>query len=392
MQIGLDAGDRKLLLVSGSVLLVLLGALAFFAPLEGDDPGFPSTYSAHSHGAKAAFLLLQNLGYKVERWEKSPADLPTNAQNTVLVLAAPARFPDKDDRRELQRYLATGGKILAVGYNAGFFIPQQHVSFLFPNSAEWKRYSPQAISPLTRGGDIQMAPSGYWASDGPAEMRHYGEGDQAMVISYPVGKGEVIWWGGDTPLTNAGISASGNLELLLNSIGDPGKVHVFWDEYFHGSSGGLAAYMAAPPIKYGLLQCGIIFIAFLFTFARRNAPLRPLSDQPRLSPLEFVQTLGGLYRRASAPNLALEVSYARFRYLLTRRLGLKPGTDPAVLARAVRERLGYKGDSFPEFLEQLEHAVYDYELRESKALDLVRQLGKYSEELKLIPQIQQEKP
>ena len=58
--------------------------------------------------------------------------------------------------------------------------------------------------------------------------------DRPIVVSYKVGLGEVIWWGANTPLTNAAIAKSGNMALLLNSLGKPGEVRVFWDEYFHG--------------------------------------------------------------------------------------------------------------------------------------------------------------
>src|SRR5579864_2182064 len=46
----------------------------------------PSSYSPSWDGAKGAFLLLQNLGYNVSRWEQPPTQLP-QAANEVLILA-----------------------------------------------------------------------------------------------------------------------------------------------------------------------------------------------------------------------------------------------------------------------------------------------------------------
>ena len=116
MQIALDAGDRKLLIGVGATLLVLLTLVAVLSPGEESDSGIPSTYSAKSNGAKAAFLLLEDLGYKAERWERPPEDLPREPQGTILVLASPTKFPDAAQKRELQRYVASGGRILAAGY------------------------------------------------------------------------------------------------------------------------------------------------------------------------------------------------------------------------------------------------------------------------------------
>src|SRR5258708_29910127 len=78
------------------------------------------------------------------------------------------------------------------------------------------------------------------------------------------------------------------------------------------------------------------------TFARRNGPVRRAYETPRLSPLEFVETLGNLYRRARFAGDGIEVPYTRFKLFVTRRLGLPGGLSAKELARAVHDRLGYK--------------------------------------------------
>jgi hypothetical protein len=235
-----------------------------------------------------------------------------------------------------------------------------------------------------------MSPGAYWKRSSTACLVHYSDDGRPIVVSYKIGRGEVIWWGGSTPLTNAGIGNSGNLALLLNSLGAPGGVHVYWDEYFHGYRNSLRSYMGEPPIKYALWQCFAIFLVLLFTFSRRNGPIHPWSEPVRLSPLEFVHTLGNLYRRANATHSALEVPYARFRVLATRQLGIKTDVPPADLARAVRSRLGYKDDSLDRLLQQIETALYDPGLSEARTLDLVQQLSLHMQNLKLIPLERQE--
>lgn len=390
MQIALDAGDRKLVISAGAILLALLIIVAVLSPDEESDSGIPSTYSAKSNGAKAAFLLLQDLGYKTERWEQPPEDLPVDPHGTILVLASPTRLPNAAQKHEIQRYVASGGRILAAGYSAAQCLPFDRGRIIVERMAsEWKTAQPDLPSPLTRGGEIKVSPDSYWDADSAVGLTHYSIDGNAVVISYKIGKGEVIWWGATTPLINSGISQAGNLDLLLNSLGSPQNTRVLWDEYFHGSSRSLAAYLGDPPVGFGLVQCGFIFLAFIFTFSRRNVPIRPLIEPPRLSPLEFVQTLGGLYRRAEVNSMAVEVAYKRLRHLLATRLGLNADVATTTLARAARERLNYKDARFEELLTQAENAVHDYDLTEAAALELVQELTEHAEKLRLISREQE---
>lgn len=381
--------DRRLMLWGGSGLLIIIIALAL-APQNEQESLVPSTYSAQSPGAKAAFLLLQEQGYDAERWERPPDELPTDASKTVLVMAYPTTYPTSEEKDALQRYLDQGGKILATGSTSGSYLPMAHLEMEPLPDPEWKEYEPRVLSTLTRAGKIKMSPAAYWDSTSLHYLVHYAREARPIVVSYKVGRGEVIWWGSSIPLTNAGISEAGNLGLLLNSLGNAREVHVFWDEYFHGSRRTLGSYIGEPPVWWALLQCGFIVLAMLLTYSRRNGPIRAWSEPKRLSPLEFVHTLGGLYLRANATQAALEVPYARFRSAAVRQLGLKPDVSAADLARAIHDRLGYKDKDLDETLRQIESAPYGPDLTESRTLDLVQRLSRHAYNLKFISQERQE--
>jgi hypothetical protein len=385
----IDKSDRKLLIWAGVFMVLVVVALAVVSPDE-DESAVPSTYSAQARGAKAAFLLLQDAGYKVERWEQSPSQLPEDPAHTVLVLASPFRSPLPEEKTALQNYLNRGGKILATGANASFYLPHAETDAEMLPAPSWKEYQPQMLTPLTRGGTIQMSPTAYWKGPSTASLAHYVDDGRPIVVSYKVGLGEVIWWGANTPLTNAAISKAGNLALLLNSLGEANEVHILWDEYFHGASRPLSAYMGDPPLRYGLLLGFLIFLALIFTFSRRNGPIHPLPEPSRLSPLEFVHTLGKLYRRANAVHSALAIPYARFRTLATRQLGINTDIPAADLAHAVKNRLRYKDDSLANLLQQIENALHAPELAEPYALNLAQQLSFHTRNLKLISTQRQE--
>lgn len=390
----IDPSDRRLLIWAGIFVILVIAALTFFSEDETES-AIPSTYSAQSHGAKAAFLLLEENGYKVERWEQSPTALPSDPVNTVLVLASPYRVPTHAEKDALQVYVSRGGKVLATGGNVSIYLPQADTESEAFQSPKPRDYAPQLLSPLTSGGTIQMSPSSYWKGPSTSSLAHYADEGRPIVVSYKVGLGEIIWWGGNTPLTNAGISKSGNLALLLNSLGvgdqeSAAHVRILWDEYFHGEKSSLSAYMADPPVLSGLAQCALVFIALIFTFSRRNGPIHPLPEPSRLSPLEFVHTLGKLYRRANAVHSALAIPYARFRMLATRRLGLNADIATADLARAVKSRLRYNDDSLAGLLQQIETALHNPQLAEAYALELAQQLNRHTQNLKLISPERQE--
>src|SRR5580693_6775081 len=105
MPAAIASGDRKILLIAGAVLLVLTVALALLGSAPaGQGIEVPSTYSAGPGGARAAYLLLQELHYKVSRWERSPTELPGDPEDSVLILADPWEPPSKEELKALKSF------------------------------------------------------------------------------------------------------------------------------------------------------------------------------------------------------------------------------------------------------------------------------------------------
>lgn len=67
MPIKIDRSDRRLILWASLIFLVMMVALSILSSNDQADSGVPSSYSSQASGAKAAYLLLGELGYKVER-------------------------------------------------------------------------------------------------------------------------------------------------------------------------------------------------------------------------------------------------------------------------------------------------------------------------------------
>ncbi len=385
----LDPGDRKLLLIAGAILLVLITLTVAFAPApeETEGQGIPTTYSTANGGAQAAYRLLQELGYKSERWEKPPAELPPDAEGTILILAGPSDFPDEKERSALLSFVRSGGWIVYAGDFPFLFLETGAVeppSITRISSLKSETFPAIAPSPFTRNAEkISMSASNRWAATDGAQVPLYGEPEEPVVVTWRLEKGRVLWWAAPTPLTNSGISRDGNLPFFLGCIQaarptlTAGETTVLWDEYFHGYRGSLWDYFRKTPVPWAIYQLALVAIFILLAFARRSGPLCAPVTVSRLSPLEFVDTVGDLYRRASAGSAAVRVAYQRFRTQLLRRLALAPSTSIAQLDAAVRERLGWKQPGFMDTLQRAEKAQRDRDVPGADALKIVRALEHY---------------
>ena len=379
MQGGLSPTDRKLMWGFVALFLLLAVSTATLGPRREERSAVPSSYSSESGGALAAYLLLVDLHYPVRRWEQPPNLITDPASHSLLILAEPTEAPTNHDQAALIKFVAEGGRVLFCGAQIDSFFPEA-VAPARVHDPEWKEFAPALPSYLSRGASqVVMQPSAYWRDKNPALLRIYGDDKSPVVVSWRIGSGEVLWWAGATPLTNVGILRGGNLELFLNSMAGPSgaPVNIYWDEYFHGARGSLWSYIAATPLPWGMLQIALLMVALMFTFSRRSGPVVQPAAVSRLSPLEFVQTMGGLYQRARAAPIAVAASYRLLRLELIRRLGFPVAGADRDLARAAGQRLGLPADELAGTLESAVRAADSTKFPARQALDLVRQLEDY---------------
>jgi hypothetical protein len=395
MPSGLTAADQKLLRIAGVILIVMIAVIVVFSP-AGREFQFPipSTYSADSGGAKAAYLLLSQMHYAVRRWEQPPTELDVEPQKTVLILAEPLQPPSQKEHEAVANFVENGGHLVFTGANITQFFKDARISTAPPDQT-WKSYSPAIPSRLTLAArKITMESDAYWGHIDESQLSLYGDNDSPVVVHWKFGRGDILWWAGSTPLTNAGISRDDNLAFFLNSVVRDcagGSCHVLWDEYFHGQRSSPWSYIRKSPFGWGGWQLAILAIAILFTFSRRSGPTYVPAPVSRLSPLEFVDTLGGLYERAGAASSAVQVSRQHLRTALCRQLALSPNISDSELAAAAQQRLGWKDSGLGELLTRAQAASGTQKLKPSEALEIVRQLEQRAARLDIRLQSRQEK-
>jgi hypothetical protein len=375
MPAGGSLDDRKILIAGGVFLLVMMALALLLAPPPQQSQDYPSSYLASPGGAKAAYLLLQDLGYNIERWENPATALPVNGDGTTLILAAPFASATESDRQAVSNFLAAGGTVLATGSVAGRLIPESRDADAGDCEEDRTFYSAAFPSLLTRGApEMTMSPGACWMVPESSPPALYAADGKAAALTYTVARGRVIWWASSEPLTNEGIRKPGNLAALLNALGPPGSARLLWDEYYHGYQGSLTSYLSSTPVPWALAQIGLLFAAVCATLARRSGPVRSETAQSRLSPLEFVETLGGLYQQGRARGLAVGVALQRFRFGAARLAGIPVSLSNEQLCAALEARLGRQDSGLRVTLRRCEVAMRDAALREADALRLVQDL------------------
>jgi hypothetical protein len=373
--------DIHLVALAGVLTVVLGGAGAFIAPPGGPGIESPSSFSAAGGGGKAAFLTLKSLGYRVDRSYEPMTAVTADPADTMLLMTGTSP-PSDLDRRALEAFLQGGGSVLLVGPQGADFLRVQGAA---PSSpfAPPARHRVGAPSPLAvRASEITMAPVAGAPKFGSAYVAVFSDGvENPLVVTARVGQGRVVWLAAATPLTNAHIADAENLQLLLNAVGDPAGRKLLWDEHYHGHSRSLWSYAVHTPLPWVGAQLGVLLICALATYSRRRGPVRARRTDPRTSPLEFIEMLGALYRRAGAAPAAVAAARARLRRTIAAAQGIPADSPDDAIARAVATRTGVDIREVLDILVAAERAIRARDLSAAEALRLSRRLQLFSNDV-----------
>jgi len=370
--------DRKLLWGVGGVMLALIVALAVLRPAQSPDDPRPTTSNTGPQGARAAFLMLQRLGRTTSQWNRPLAEFndgidDAQAERTTLVLASPEY--DQTElprlRKELERFLNRGGRVLATGPSGAALLPSGETKAPGLVQPQLCETTPEGSGELARAGSVEMAEEAQWSSDAAKFEVEQRCGVEAVVVRYAVGKGEVVWWASAGPVENEELKNDADLRLLLASIGN-GRDVVF-DESLHGATKTVWDEAKGLPLSWLALQAALLFVLLVVSFSRRRGPVR----LPRSSPVEFATSMGDLYEKAAASSAATEAAKRRLLRVLTREAGVAQGTieeGPEAIAEALQARLGGDWSLLSEHLQEAKRVQHEAIAMRS-ALALVRALS-----------------
>jgi hypothetical protein len=377
--------DLTVLLVAGAGTVLLTAASFMVAPPDALPRNDGSSYAAHPDGARAAFLLLRELGYDVDRSFEPVTAIRHAPKHTALVLASPSEAPSAQDVQALQTFVERGGLVLATGPVAAAFLPgvpqrtQKRGDPAALRASRARRQDRALPAALTDGVDSVDMPSA--TAPLALDSRYvviYGTDQAPAAVTGRFESGRAVWWAGSAPLANGGIGRPQHVELLVNTLGPPGARTILWDEFYHGHTRSFWSYLAGTPVPFAMLQLAAIVGVALFTYARRRRPISDRFVEPRTSPLEFIDTMGGLYEHARASAAAVATVYAHVRRRLLTALGLPLNTGDERLVAVAAERLAFDGTALSGALASARAASGTPDLTARQALPLVAELQAFA--------------
>ena len=381
MPLNLAPEDRKIVIGLGILFGVAVLLAGYMVATDEGGGASPSSYSAGNDGSKAAFLLLEQMGYAPTRWISHPVKLAALAPHSTLVLVE----PEATEARAIEavrNFVKNGGHVLATGPSFAAIMPEHQTRPGVPHF-KWKEYVPNEPSDLTRGiTSIKLAPKFYF--DRNSDEAPFIEEDEVPITRFSYGKGEVIWWSSFDPLSNSGIRENDNAQLLLNCLGAPGVRSVVWDEYFHQGGSTVIDSVINSPMRWGLVQALLVSLLACVTYSRSFGPVRQSIVASRLAPMEYVETLAALYQKMGKAQIAVEIVYQHFRESLQRRFCIRTDSDTKAVALAISAQLpGEDSAKITRLMVGIEDAIRDPSLPVSKAALLVNEIHSLMARLKL---------
>ena len=358
--------------VAGLSLMVALSAAATILAPPADNLPPGSSLSKGPAGSAAAYQTLAGLGYNVSRSFDAVQWLKADAPNTLLVLADPAEDASVADRRAMQALVSAGAVVIATGCHGGSFFSDGTPSATSRAGAD--RFAAVRPSALTEGAPEIAMETYCLRSDLAARFEPvYAEKGRSVVGVAHIGRGVAMWWAGNTPVTNRAIDSPGHLELLLNAVGEPGRT-ILWDEFYHGQRRSLYSYARQTPLPWLGAQLALIAVVAGAMYVRRRAPVLERVVEPRVSPLEFVETMGGLYARGEIAWEAVATARARLRRVLLETTGLSISADDERLAAAAAGRLRIDAKELAAALAEAGRYERTGSINSEEALALVQRL------------------
>ena len=199
------------------VLAVITGV--FSRNQDDDENNLPSTYLTGKHGARAAYDLLVESGYPVERWEQPLSELAAKTDHETVVIIIEPNLTSTNDFKAVDQILERGGRILVTGMAGGALAPGSATSSTSQLNGAACKLTPQGLGSVAGSGEVWMQPEATWKMSSPGYHVDYNCAGEPAVVEYDEHAGHVVWWAGATPIENESIARANNVDLFLNAIG-----------------------------------------------------------------------------------------------------------------------------------------------------------------------------
>jgi hypothetical protein len=363
---GTGASKGPLYFAGGLVAAALAFALLLFgrSAERGAFAEAYSTFRATPDGAKAAFLVLERLGYRVERHTEQALALSGVDVLFVLEPSEPGFGQPAfaaHEVRALREFVRAGGCLVVAASRE----TPLHEAFdvrLVTASARPERSGGEADAE-SKGADapadavpalpsVYAAEAAHLAPDArggalePARAaavpiyRRAGSGGAVEAVAIREGQGKALFFADPSPFANRAIGRADNAALLASiAAAHARRGRVAFDEFHHGFAAerGIAGYMERRALGPALLQAGAAFLVLALALGGRRGRAPILDDERPPESREHVRAMAEIYAKARLRVPCAEKLHRALLRDVEAALGLGPLAGEA-LAEALRKR------------------------------------------------------
>jgi len=313
--------------------LLLVGSYFAASPGKTTESKSPTTYNADPKGMKAFYTLLQRLGYRVDRLRRPYTELPREAR--LLIVIEP------------------GERDLGSGVRFGRDIEPREEDAL----DNW----------VKAGGNVIFLSDGFKGVPG---RFLYSRDPSACVQS------------SSAYVSNKGLRDPANAVRIMGVIASRvSKTDlILFDEYHHGfEENGPATASMSRQVKVAVLILIVAALLLCHSRGRRFGAVRNLPGGDARPGFEYVESVGRLYSRARASDLAADILRDSFRRGLCLKLGLPSDASSDALDRRMAEDIGQ--DNRTRIHGVLDDPNEGYKPSDSELLDMTREIRALEKEI-----------
>jgi hypothetical protein len=340
-----------------AVALIILGLFGLIFGGGPEKVAFGSSYDASNNGYRAAYLVLDELKYPVERsrrpsggeirWALFPFTTSPGMDDEFMPVSRGRSDLSEKDARPLDDWVQRGGLLLLATDS-----PAPLARFgLTPGGGSQATGGPEAADAKNLAGTSREVV-------GPAGGRGWGSfAGKPLVTIYPRGKGQIWFVNRPDVFENQYIRDTDNAVLICR-IADAMRAErpggrIAFDEHVHGlrDRPGAVELLFRPPVLGVTIQVLVLAVFALWHFGPRFGPLRTLPPPNRRSKEEFLDALAALLARKGDRAEAYRTIRDDLARRIEQELGLPAGTSPELLAREAERRRGVRFGPLRNMLE-----------------------------------------
>lgn len=382
----------KSVLLAIAAFVLLAAGTAAAAVLIWESGGRGRPFSSHStlpQGCKAFYLLLEESGHPVQRWDYPLTMLPADGAGEVLFIVEPGRRPPLPaEARALRDWVGQGNRLVLLGMEQSALYEAFDLELEATHrSSKPLRIEPDSSHAFLEGVSRLEFRTGATFAAGSGGVLLAGDDKNSFILFKAAGEGEVIVITDAGMITNEALRRGDNFIFLLNTAGAfSGPLDVLIDEYHHGfgrerpARSPSAGRGFAGCLTWPALQLALFTLLLLITLGRRFAAPRPLPEPSPHALSHTIAAAAAIYRKAGARKAPFAYLYAGLKRRLIRkyRLGHDPG--PAEIARLGERAAGLNRQELEREFGRFEAVSGGEKITAAELLEMSRRLDRYREE------------